>query len=106
VPVAISHFLNARARQNGGSYSNQLKILRLLYETDELKRRVRAQVTAIDLLENVPHLGLPGTANRVPITSSDLAWRWQRLSFSGLPRSPSPFSAPLAYSWLSEICRP
>jgi ATP-dependent Clp protease ATP-binding subunit ClpC len=45
-------------------------------------------------------------ANRVPITSSDLAWCWRRLSFSGLPRSPSPFSAPLACSWLSEICRP
>jgi hypothetical protein len=38
--------------------------------------------------------------NRAPITSSELAWRWQRLSFSDLPRSPLPFSAPLACSWL------
>jgi hypothetical protein len=45
-------------------------------------------------------------ANRAPIISSERAWRWQRLSFSGLRRSPLPFSAPLAYSWLSEICRP
>jgi hypothetical protein len=50
-------------------------MLRLLGETDELKWRTRAQVTAIDLLENVSHPSLPGAANRAPITSSELAWR-------------------------------
>jgi ribulose-bisphosphate carboxylase large chain len=35
-------------------------MLRLQGETDELKRRARAQVTAIDLLENVSDPSSPG----------------------------------------------
>jgi hypothetical protein len=56
--------------------------------------------------ETTPKLQTCQLRNRAPITSSELAWRWQRLSSSGLRRPPLPVSAPPPCSWLSEICRP